>query len=411
MTQKSHRAWVVLFGTMLMYFIIGGFFSNTINLYIEPITSDLGILRGVFTITITINSLTNAIVSTMFGTFVRKLGPRKMVFISGLSAVISLWIFAVAKSIYLFYIGSVFVGLSVAFGTTAMSSLLVNTWFAKRQGMLIGIAISCNGLGGIVGSPLVNGWIVNSGWQTALIYTSVVAAAAMILLPILIRSKPEDVGLKPLWAEDVQTANNSSNDEATAGLTLKEARHTMNFWCALATIFLIGLLLYPVLSSIAAYATDLGFGAQAGTLMSVCFIVNVIITTPLSTIFDKFGARWTMIGCMVLIIISFVLFSLENISLPLLFVASGLTGISLAMLQVPVPLLTSKVFGKKDFASIVGQINAGSIVGIAVGTPIFNFGFDILGTYRSMFMAYIPIGILVIVLIFLTTRKIKVRTD
>jgi MFS family permease len=403
------RHWLVFFGVLILYFFFTGFFTNTISLFVQPITTDLNILRGVFMLTITVNSVTNAILSTFYGAIEKKLGVRVIVVLSGISFVVSYLLYSWAGSILVLYLASVFFGAACAFGTTVTCSLLINSWFAKRQGSLIGFAMTVGGVGGIVGSPIINAWIESQGWRSAFLYMSAIAFAVTVVAILLIRNKPADCGLKPLWEATKSPAANpqpgEGESDAAPGIMLSEARKTLRFWCVLGITFLLGVLIYPVMSSIAAYTADLGYASSVGTVMSVLFFANIIFTTPLGFLFDKLGVRVVMVGSMAIFAISLVILSLPGLSLPLVYVAAAMTGFSLAVLQVPIPMITAEVFGKRDFGSIVGVVYTGLIVGIAVGTPVFNFGFDLLHSYQSMFLFCLPFIPVLLILLFVATRK------
>jgi MFS family permease len=226
----KQRYWLVFLGVLILYFFFTGFFANTISLFVQPITTDLDILRGVFMLTITVNSVTSAILSTFFGAIEKRLGVREIVALSGISFVASYLLYSWTGNILMLYLASVFFGAGCAFGTTATCSLPINSWFAKRQGFLIGFAMTVGGIGGIVGSPIINVWIESQDWRIAFLYMSAIALVVTVVAILLIRNKPADCGLTPLWCDQPLCAKApgaalSSLDEmsdAPSGAALRE---------------------------------------------------------------------------------------------------------------------------------------------------------------------------------------------
>src|SRR5437879_3607008 len=72
---------------------------------------------------------------------------------------------------------------------------LVGRWFSRRMGLALGIIGAGIGLGTFIGAPPIQLLIETYGWRTAYVVLAVVLALAPQPLALLLRARPEDLGL------------------------------------------------------------------------------------------------------------------------------------------------------------------------------------------------------------------------
>jgi len=407
-TQKSYYAWLAIIGAVLINFIFSGMVANTASIYIDPITKDLGILRGAFSITVTVNAIFNAICSMSYGKLLQKFGLKKVLMVGAVSMVIANLIYSVSTNIVMFYIGSAFIGIGVSLGTAITTAMIVSNWFAKHQGAIISVCAAVGGFGSIIFSPILTNWIGVYGWQTAYRFSAIACAIVAVIVAIVVRSNPAEVGARPVWSDDNAKVGGADAAVEVPGLTLKEAMKTSNLWFITLLVFFLGASVFPVLSVLAPHIMDNGFSLSVvGLSFSILFIVNTIFQVPYGAACDKFGSKSVLVVNILFFIACLWLLALPHLSLTLVYVGAGLTGLSLVLIQVPLPLIIADVFGRKDYGGIMGFVMSAMVIGIALGTPITNFAFDILKSYRSMFIVFIPVAVLCIIFVLIGGRKIK----
>ena len=92
-------------------------------------------------------------------------------------------------------------------------------WFTAKRGLAISIALSGSGFGGAILSPIVSSLIVSVGWRSAfLVLAAVCMVAALPITAYSFRTKPSEIGLKPLGE------NPADPSVASAGLASRRAR-------------------------------------------------------------------------------------------------------------------------------------------------------------------------------------------
>lgn len=416
--KKSYnRGWLVLAATIIMFLVFTGLLQNAQALLLVPVTTDLGISRTVFSTLMSVTGLVNMGVSFFYSQLIGKIGLKRIIIFGCLGGVGYCAFFVLAgmfpsAGVVCIAIAQILLGLTCSWAALMSASILINNWFAKRSGLLIGIVIACGGLGGTIGAPLVSWLILSFGWQTDVFVRCIVALVATIIVTLLIKDKPGKNERK-VWAEEntkentIEDASTIAVEEELSGISFTAAKKTKNFWFAILTIFFISFCIYPSIMVMAAYATDIGYATAAGLVMTVIYGSNIIASTPMGGIIEKLGNRLVLTICLLLFVGSLVLLSLPNLALPLLFVTAVVIGIGFGLIQVPVPLLTKEIFGLKDFPRIQSYLFVASVLGCTISLPIYNFGFDMLGSYQPMFMITIPLVVLTIAFLFICTGKQK----
>ena len=73
------------------------------------------------------------------------------------------------------------------------------------------------------------------------------------------------------------------------------------------------------------------------------------------------------------------------------------SSLALPLETIMLPIYTNDLFGEKSFDKVLGLVVAVNVTGYAVGTPVVNLSFDMLGSYIPAL--YISGGIMIIVTI------------
>ena len=87
-------------------------------------------------------------------------------------------------------------GGSVCLGYTGQALFLPN-WFVRRRGLALSVAFSGVGVGSIVLLPWLQSLIARAGWRSACWAMAIVMVVLLVPLNLLLRRRPEDLGLEP----------------------------------------------------------------------------------------------------------------------------------------------------------------------------------------------------------------------
>jgi len=174
MSKKSSYAWVIFVALCLLNFGANGIIFATLSMFLPQILAahpeiSTAALAGSSTVQVVV-----MIIMLMFvGKIQEKIGCKKMVIIRTVCVAGMYGSLTLAESLPLIYLGYAFNGLVSGFLMLVITPILINTWFAKRIGSMMGIATAMSGIGGIVMSPIVSRWIASAGYQNAFLFTGI----------------------------------------------------------------------------------------------------------------------------------------------------------------------------------------------------------------------------------------------
>ena len=102
--------------------------------------------------------------------------------------------------------------------STTTVSIIMNNWFIKNKGLVIGIAMAGSGFGGMQSSTLSGQQLIaNFGHQTAYIILACVMLVVFVPVMAAYRFKPRDMALKPLGYEEAQNAEGYKEEKDAQG--------------------------------------------------------------------------------------------------------------------------------------------------------------------------------------------------
>jgi MFS transporter, OFA family, oxalate/formate antiporter len=398
-------------GIFYGWYIVGvGFLANvassfalasTLSIFLKPLTSELGISRGVFSLLRSGEGIIGACFAPLVGTLVDRYGGR--------------WLMAVGAAIA--GIGFFFLGYIETFGQFAairltlvtlgdvlMGYMVVNVvvaqWFVQRRGRAF--AFTSMGVGfAKVCMPVLAAWLlVSLGWrQTWMVFGFLTVVLLVLPALLVVRRSPEEMGLRPDGASDLHTDRKSAlarkktseeffESDSNRVWTRTEAARTSAFWLLVITFGISSVGVTGLNLHVYSYVTDLGHSpVVAATVMSV--IASMQLASPLAwgLLADRVEAR---IAAMLRFVVQAVGLGLAILTGNLFCLYAGflLYGIGLGGNMVLPDILWANYFGRRSLGKIRGMGLLISQVLAAAGPPFFGFLFDITGGYGLSFAIF-----------------------
>jgi len=409
--RRIFYGWFVFAVCFLMVFTALGFCSGPKGLYLAAITEDLGIPRALFSINDSCRFIATAVANFFFGFLIAKFGARKLICAGFLSLIGSMLIYSFATSVPVFCVGGVLLGLGLSWTTTTMVGYLVEKWFASNKGTIMGIALAASGLGGAVSSQIVNRLIYSaSGWRFSYRVTAIILAAVCVVVLLVIRNSPEEMGLEPMGER--WTTKKKAKQDQWDGISLEAALKKPYFYISLFCIFFTGMALQAANGVSSAHMKDSGRPndtvANLRSLMSIVLLCSKMGT---GFLFDRFGLRKTLIfciicGCAALSCLAFA----SSTTLATLY--SVLIPFAFPLETIMLPLIARDLYGRHSYSKIMGLFVSFNTFGYAVGVPVMNLMFDRTGTYSDTLL--VMVGVLAavgIVMQFVITAAHKARAN
>jgi MFS family permease len=394
-----YYGWLII-GIAFVTMAIGVTARTAFSLLMPPLIDEFGWDRGLAAGAFSFGFLVSAVLSPIVGRVMDARGPR-VVIMTGVT-LLSVGLFlapSIEQPWHLYATLGVLVGGGANMMTYTAHSQFLPNWFVRRRGLAISIAFAGAGAGAIVLLPWLQSIIMGDGWRTACRAIGLLVLLAAAPLNLLVRKKPEDIGLKPDGERRPASAPGQCHAShivdpawATIEWTLGRAARTARFWWIVIGYFCALVAWYAVQVHQTKYLTEIGFtplvAAWALGAVSVVGIPGQIILGALS---DRIGREWVWTaGCTGFAICYAALIALEQApSTPLLYVmvfAQGFFGYALTSVMGPI---VAEIFEGPHYGSIFGTITVALIGGGAAGPWIAGAIHDSLGSYRLAFLSII----------------------
>ncbi len=409
--------WVIVAVTFVTM-AIGVNARTSFSLLFPPIISEFGWDRGVTAGAFSFGFLVSAIMSPLMGKLMDRGGPRAVMELGTALMGAGLLLAPLTSQPWHLYLTiGVLVGAgSICLGYSGQSLFLPN-WFSRKRGLAIGIAFAGVGIGSVTVLPWAEHMIQQSGWRTACTWLGVLVLVVLVPINLLLRKRPQDMGLLP----DGDTASHAANKSisnivdpvwASIDWTLGRAMRTTRFWW-LALGFFGGLYgWYAVQVHQTKYLLDIGFSSgTAAWALGMVSLFGVPSQIFLGHLSDRIGREWIWTVSGTGFVICFAaLIALEYApSIALVYVmviAQGLLGYGVTSVMGAVVL---EIFQGEHFGSIFGTLTLAGLAGGAAGPLVTGVLHDHFGTYTLAFALGIVVSAVATTAIWMAApRKVRV---
>lgn len=403
----------IAFGTFIISFVGIGIWQNCPGIFFQPVADSLGIGRGQFTLYLSIQNIVNMITLMFAGKILRKVNFRLLLSLSSLLAGLSFMAMSMFWSPYQFYCAGIFLGISLTFCGTMIVPILINNWFRKKVGTLIGIAMACSSLGGALFNSILSVVVQNYGWRTG--YLCMGGIGTLILFPVsafLIRYQPSDAGLSAFGQESGAEISTENGYEKLTGATTAQALRSPSFY--LFFVFVIGVVfLGNITLSIPAYANSHGMPPSFGGIAASFMLIGGMFSKlALGWLNDKIGIVKSVMVALTLGLIGVGFLILANTAgASVLLAGAALLGSGYALSTVEPPIVTRKLFGSKDYNTIFSYITCSVFLTGALASPIYNAMYDRQKSYIPAFSFAIAAALIGFVCLLLALKSGKRLTE
>ena len=399
--------WWIVAGLWISLFIGVGIIFYSYGVFFVFWERELGWSRTAISGAFSVGSAIPAAIMPFLGRLVERYGSRRIMLAGALVMGLGFFLLSQMSSpwqLFLFYT-------IATLGFTLLGhvpiAMTLAAWFEKKRGLAIGLAHTGMGAGGVVMTPLATYLAANLGWRpTAAILGLIVWVALVPLILLVIRSRPQDMGLLPDSADaSAQGTVSSQKDVAplAEGATLGEALRSLLFWMTTIAFVVNGVGLVGVWSQQIPYLTDLKFPlATAAIAASVSASMHVVGKVLFGFLSDRVPPRYVLSLGFSFGLIGVIGFLLtRNIAIAL--AASAFLGLAGSVSTVLQPVIVGSYFGNRSLGSILGVLFAINTVGISFGPVISGRAFDLAGNYAGIFQMY-AVGILLAAIVPLLVK-------
>ena len=372
--------WVTAAVCFMFMFVAMGLGNAPNGQYLTPVTEALGFSRADFSMTFSMRYVCKMFSNLLWAFIFARLGARGISTLGFVCLAGAFFMFSAGSSLFTFFAGGALQGIALALCTNATCAWLVDNWFDRTRGTVLGVVYAASGIGGGVGNFLVAGWIAAYGWRYSYRLTAVLILVLGTALSMLVRTRKKDAQS----ASDDRKKNVSS----WRGVPMEVLKRQPYFYVLFVLVFVMGWLCNPVYTAAPAHLVDRGFDPVfAGQMTGLMFIILGFTKVLYGMMYDRWGLRPVFLLCCASGIASMLVLARAGSRIDAVFFAV-LLGFAMPVETIIVPLLVSDLLGSQVYTALVGIFFAVMAGGIAAGNPLINFGCALAGSYTPVLEIY-----------------------
>lgn len=390
--RKPHYAWVVAgltFATLLM----AGGIRGAPGILVVPLETEFHWSRATISFAIGVNICLYGLIGPFAAALMERVGLRRTM-LGALAAIGTgvLMTSAMQQPWQLVLLWGVIVGAGTGVTANVLAATVATRWFVAQRGLVVGLLASAAAAGQLVFLPLLAAITVSEGWRWMVLAVAAVAFGLIPLVAILMRDRPEDLGLTPYGDTagigDRHTKPAINNPMRVAFAALGTGLRSRDFWlmagslfvCGASTNGLIGTHLIPA-------CIDHGIPEVTGaSLLAGMAIFNFLGATSSGWLSDRMDPR-------ILLVVYYALRGLSLVYLPFAFDSFyGLSMFSvfygldwIATIPATIRLIATR-FGTEKTGIMFGWLMVMHQIGGAMAAFVAGVLRMDLGTYLQAFL-------------------------
>lgn len=404
---KIYFGYYILIMSSLIGTLIYNGIISTSGIFMLPVTTELGIPVGSFSMYISILSVANIITLYLISRKLNKNNLKKIMLVTGALGVLSFVGFAFATQLWHFYALSILQGICFGACTMTPCTILVNNWFGPAvRGRAMSFYIAGISLLGMAIMNILNFVIMNTGWRGGYIFC---AAGILVCLPLMAKFavwSPAEKGISRMGDGENTADAGAVNPNMISGYTVKEGLKKAPVWLVLIScVFLVlassSMLTHGIPTLIMA-GNSPTIATFISSLLSVALIgTNLIIGW--ST--DKFGIRFGATATCLLFALATVGYAMVAQVPGLMYPAVILYAFGVPAVNTVSPLVMAYVCGEKELPKFISYLNMLIAVGGIFGAAIVGKMFDATGGYKIPWLVMSGALLIATILRFIATSR------
>ena len=383
-----HYGWVIVAATFLTM-MVGASAVGAPGVLIGPLQREFGWDVADISAAFAIRFLLFGAVGPFAAAFLTRFGVKRVsVFALILIAAGVVGSFTMSTLTELFLLWGVVVGLGTGFTAMVLGATVATRWFVAKRGLVIGLLSASVATGQVLFLPAFAALSEAWGWRIALSLLLAMLALSTIVVLLLMRDRPADIGLLPYGAtqappEEAKAASLLSTLVAPLRV-LAEISRSGTFWILFGTFFICGATTTGLVQThLVAICGDFGIApVMAAGMLAAIGAFNFVGTIGSGWLSDRIDSRWLLFWYYGLRGLSLLYLPYTDFGFYELTLFTVFYGLDWLATVPPTVKLTAETFGPN--ATIVfGWVFLGHQIGAAVAA----WG---AGLTRSVYATYLP---------------------
>lgn len=380
-----HRAWLILLGCCFMQGGSMGIIMNTVGLFFNAVSTDLGFAVGDISLYRTISGLSSCLLLPFVGKILYKADTRVTLSLSVVTMAVCAAGMGFFSELWQWYAAAFVQGIAAAMLLTASEPIILANWFHEKLGLAIGISAAFSGLMGTAGNLVFERVIALYGWRVCYIVSAAAALAMMLPMTLfVVRLKPEMKGCTPYG----QKSDAPVSSFLGVCLTSCERRSV------------IGMIVLAVCSmqfstgfspQIASFAVSIGKTLAVGAaLVSWSMVTNALGKAVLGQVNDAAGLKAACITGFAFAVPGYLMLLGGN-DVVMTF-GSACYGAAMSLAVITPPLITRKFFSDIEYPRVFSFVMMVSTLLSSFAPAVFGMMYDAQGSYTGVIVVCIALS-------------------
>jgi len=417
MRYKPHYAWIVAAVTFATLLMAGGIRGSP-GILVVPLETEFQWSRATISFAVGVNICMYGLIGPFAAALMESVGLRRTML--GALALIGTGVLitpVMQQSWQLVLLWGVVVGAGTGVTASVLAATVATRWFATQRGFVVGLLTSAAAAGQLIFLPLLAAITVTYGWRWMAFTLAAVAFALIPLVALLMRDRPEDLGLTPYGSKaaigERRTKLAIGNPMRTAFNALGIGLRSRDFWliggslfiCGASTNGLIGTHLIPA-------CIDHGIPeVTAASLLAAMAAFNFIGATGSGWLSDRIDPRALLVAYYGLRGLSLVYLPFAFVSFYGMSIFAVFYGLDWIATIPPTIRITTSCFGQERAAIMYGWLLVLHQIGGATAAFAAGALRADLGTYMQAFILSGTLCLLAAVMVlFIGSKPQTLRT-
>ena len=398
--KSIYYGWVIVIVGFLAHIASAFSISSTLSVFLKPLSADLGISRGTFSLIRSGEILIGAAAAPVVGTLMDRFGGRWLMAAGGLVSGAGFICLGQARDFIQFMLVR---WLLISPGDSLMGSMVINVsiacWFVRMRGRALAIAGMGHGLAKVCMPVMAATLMIYVGWRGSWVVFGVFALLLVVVPAVLfMRRSPEEMGLLPDGGlvevrEAVARPQKRRYAKRTGADNVewsrREALRTPVFWLIASTFGVAQIGVTGLNLHVFSYVTDLGHPTLvAASVMSIIAVMQFSTPIVWGMLADRMdNGILNMAKC-----------ALQGAGLLLALSLPGMAPLYAGFFIYGIGMGGTAILAETIWADFFGRISLGKIRGMgslvtslfsASGPPFFGLLFDYTQSYYLSFSIFI----------------------
>ena len=407
-----YYGWLILALSFLAAFAASGVSQVVFGGIQVYITDDTGLKKSTISISVTAGTWVSGLLAPFIGRLADRYGPRWLMPVGLAIAAISFFSIAGTQAVWQFfaaYIVGRAVSNPVLVGVVPRTAAV--NFFSRRRNMALALISTFRPVSGAINIQIISLIAIHWGWRAAYRYLGILSLILVVPVLLLMRRRPEDIGLLPDGARPTHSAvgitgraslgRRGQTGEDELSWTAGEAMRTKTFWLVVLTAATATLASSTIGYSLVPYLADdvgLSKAQSAGVLSLGTFLA--IGNLGWGYLADFITPRKCLAIAMIVAGVMALFLTAVN-SLPTALVFALIFGVASGPAGSLESMMLAQYYGRNSYGAILGAFAPFQTAMLGLGPALGALFRELVGPYSTLYFGLAGLYFMAATFVFL----------